>query len=431
MSEKPRVVIIGAGFAGLWAARALSRADVHVTLIDRNNYHTFLPLLYQVAAAELKPEDISYPVRGLVRGLKNAEFLMDCVNTIDPVARTIHTTRLTLSYDYLIIGVGSTSNYYGIPGALEHTLPLKTLEDGAAIRNHFLGRLERAAYEKDRAKRLSLLTFVIVGGGPTGVEYAGALAELVYGPIVKDYPQIDTKEISIIVLEGLPKLLNNMPDTICTYTRNKLETMGIHVRVNAQVTSIDQDHVFLKDNTKIATHTVVWTAGVKGIAAASQWGMQLSRDGRIMVKPTLQTEGYDNIYVAGDLAAFLHNGKPLPTIAPVAVQEGRAAGRNIIRQIQGQPLVPFAYKDRGAMVTIGRNAAVAYIGGRSFTGFIAWLLWLAVHIFNLIGIPNRLVVMLEWAMDYFFLERVVRLILPGEKNCTRPDGKSEGSSCNL
>lgn len=431
MNEKTRVVIIGAGFAGLWAARALSRTDVHVTLIDRNNYHTFLPLLYQVAAAELKPEDISYPVRGLVREMKNADFLMDCVNTVDPVSRTIRTTRLTLSYDYLIIGVGSTSNYYGIPGALEHTLPLKTLEDGAAIRNHFLGRLERAAYEKDRAKRLSLLTFVIVGGGPTGVEYAGALAELVYGPIVKDYPQIDTKEISLIVLEGLPQLLSSMPETICNYTKAKLEAKGVHIRLNTKVTAIDQDHVFLHDGTKIATQTVVWTAGVKGIAAASQWGMQLSRDGRIMVRPTLQAEGYDNIYVAGDLAAFLHNGRPLPTIAPVAVQEGRAAGRNIIRQIQGQPLVPFAYKDRGAMVTIGRNAAVAYIGGRSFTGFIAWLLWLAVHIFNLIGIPNRLVVLLEWAMDYFFLERVVRLILPGEKNCTAPDGKSEGSSCNL
>jgi NADH dehydrogenase len=277
---------------------------------------------------------------------------------------------------------------------------------------------------------LSLLTFVIVGGGPTGVEYAGALAELMYGPIVKDYPQIDSKEISIIILEGMPKLLGSMPEKICNYTKTRLETMGVRIRLNAKVTSIDQDQVMLQDGTSIASQTVVWTAGVKGLAAAAQWGMQLSRDGRIMVRPSLQVEGHDNIYAAGDLAAFLQEGRPLPTIAPVAVQEGRAAARNIIRQIQGLPLIPFVYKDRGAMVTIGRNAAVAYVGGRAFTGFIAWLLWLAVHIFNLIGVPNRLVVMLEWAMDYFLMERVVRLILPGEKNCIGPEG-SDGSACNL
>jgi NADH:ubiquinone reductase (H+-translocating) len=427
MNENPEVVIIGAGFAGLWAVRELSRANVKVALIDRNNYHTFLPLLYQVAAAELRPEDISYPVRGLVRRMKNVRFLMDCVNSIDPASRMVHTTRQSVPYDYLIMSFGSTTDYYGIPGAADFAFPLKTLEDGAAIRNHFLSRLERAAHEKDRARRECLLSFVIVGGGPTGVEYAGALAELVYGPVARDYPELDIKEVSITVLEGASRLLGAMPEAVGEYARKRLESMGVLVRLGATVTKIDENKVYLADGAGIPSQTVVWTAGIRGVPEAARSGLQLARGGRISVRPTLQTEEHDEIYVAGDLALFQEDGRPLPMVAPVAVQQGHAAAGNIIRQIKGEALQPFVYADRGAMVTIGRNSAAAFIGGKVFTGFTAWLLWLGVHIFNLIGIPNRVFVMFDWAMDYFFMERTVRLILPGEKNCLWPDDQGPAS----
>jgi NADH dehydrogenase len=352
--------------------------------------------------------------------MPNAEFVMDCVQQIDLASRNVHTTRNIIPYDYLIVALGSTTDYFGVPGAAEHALPLKTVEDGVAIRNRLLSSYERAAHEADKSRRKGLLTFVVIGGGPTGIEYAGALAELVYGPMIKDYPGIDREEVSIVLIEMVDRLLGAFPARIGSYAQKRLEGMGIQVCLNSAVSSIEKGSVLLKDGKNILSETVVWTAGIRGVPEAASPGLPLVRGGRVGVLPTLQASGHDEVYVTGDLAFLQADGQPLPVVAPVAVQQGRAAARNILLHIKGKPVQPFAYKDRGAMVTIGRNAAAAYMGDMVFTGFIAWLLWLGVHIFNLIGIPNRLFVLLDWALDYFFMERTVRLILPGEDNCEKP-----------
>jgi NADH dehydrogenase len=419
MKDNPRIVIIGAGFAGLWAVRELNRKKVRVTLIDRNNYHTFLPLLYQVAAAELKPEDITYPIRGLVRDKLNTEFLMDCVKKVDLEAQKVYTTRSTIPYDYLIIAPGTATDFFGVPGASEHALSLKTVEEGVSIRNRLLSGFEQAAHEIDPRRRKGLLTFVVIGGGPTGIEYAGALAELVSGPMAKDYPEIGREEVSIIVVEMMDRLLGMFPEKVGNYAKRRLERMGVKVLLGTAVSKIESDAIMLKDGSRINTSTVVWTAGVRGVSEAADMGLPAGRGGLLNVRPTLQVASHDNVYAVGDIVLFEVAGKPLPMVAQVAVQQAKTAARNILRQIGGGTPETFVYRDRGAMVTIGRNAAAAYVRGMVFTGFIAWVLWLGVHIFNLIGIPNRLFVLLGWALDYFFSERTVRLILPGEDNCIK------------
>lgn len=411
--HRPRVVIVGAGFGGLWAARTLAHAPVEVLLLDCNNYHTFLPLLYQVAAAELEPEEIACPVRSIVRNLPNARFCMAEVKELDFAARVAKTTERVIPYDFLILGIGSTAHFFQVPGAAEYAFPLKTLEQGVVLRNHILRCFERAAQEPDAERRQPLLTFAILGGGPTGVEFAGALAELIRGPLMRDYRRmLNLREVRVILLEAANSLLAGFPEPLRGYALARLRQMGVDVHLQAMVNRITPGSAHLKDGTIIPTETVVWTAGVRGVPQASLWGLPTARNGQVIVEPTLQARDHPEAYVIGDLAYVEQDGHPLPMIAPVAIQQGTAAARNIARQVEGQSPAPFHYHDRGSMATIGRNAAVTYLAGRAFTGFPAWLLWLGVHIFNLIGFRNRLFVLINWAWDYFFSERTVRLILP-------------------
>jgi NADH dehydrogenase len=282
-----------------------------------------------------------------------------------------------------------------------------------ALRNHLLSCFEQAAYTLDTTQRQQLLTFVIVGGGPTGVEFAGALAELVYGSFMKDYPTLDTRDVHVVLLEAMGSLLSNLPEPLHRYTLTRLRQKKVEVRLGAQVVQITTQAVQLNDGEIIPTETVIWTAGVRGAPLAQTWGLPIIRTGQVRVMPTLQVEGYSEVYVIGDLVSVEGEEPPLPMVAPVAIQQGVVAAQNIIRQIDNRPLQPFDYEDIGTMAVIGRNAAVAHLLGRwSFTGFPAWLLWLGVHLLRLIGFRNRLVVLINWAWDYLFYERVIRLVLP-------------------
>ena len=413
MTERPRVVVVGAGFGGLWAARALAGEPVDVVLLDKNNYHAFWPLLYQVAAAELEAEQIAYPVRRIVRDEENVTFLMSQVYDLDLDEHVIHTVDQSLGYDYLVLALGSASTFFDIPGAETFTFPLKTMEEGIALRNHILRCFELALQEPDPARRRRLLTFVIVGGGPTGVEYAGALAELIYGPLARDYRGVNIGDVSIVLVEMLDTLLTALPQKLGRYALAHLLEKQVEVRLGTAVADVTDVAVHFDGGEVVPTETVIWTAGVRGAPLAERAGLPTTKGGRVEVTPALHVGGAPHVYVVGDLAAFAgEDGDLLPMLAPVAMQQGEHAARNILRQIAGQPLLPFRYRDKGAMATVGRSAAVAHIFGRAFTGFVAWIIWLVVHLVQLIGFRNRLVVLINWAWSYLFFERVVRLILP-------------------
>ncbi len=411
-NERPQIVIVGAGFGGLWAARVFKKAAVDVLLIDRNNYHTFLPLLYQVAAAELDPSQIGYPVRSIFREYDNVDFLMAEVKRIDPDNKLVHTAELAIPYDYLILATGSISTFFGIPGAAQHTFTMKSVEGGIALRNHILRIFEEASHAADPQIRRQKLTFVVIGGGPSGVEYAGALSELIRGPLSKDYQHLDMDAARVILVEGTQRLLGAFSDSLGVYTRARLEDMQIEVRLGALVSSVTAESVTLNDGTTIGTETAVWTAGVGGEGIGKRSGLDLMTNGTLKVQPSLQLPGFDDIYVIGDLAAFEEeDGRFLPMLAPVAMQQGEHAARNIHRQINAETVEDFEYVDKGSMAVIGRNAAVAQIGTHAFTGYLAWLIWLVVHLVQLIGFRNRLFVLLNWAWTYLFFERMVRIII--------------------
>lgn len=413
-ARHPNVVIIGGGFGGLWAARRLVKTGAEVWLLDRNNYHTFFPLLYQVGAAELEPEDIAHPLRSVLHKEPNLRFVLGEAERIDFDARSVQVHGAALPYDYLVLAAGSVPHYFGIPGAAEYALPLRTLSHGIAVRNHILNCFEQAVYEPDAERRRALLTFAIVGGGPTGVEFAGSLSELIKHPLRRDYPRIDFGEVRVLLIEAMDRLLPALPEPLTRYTDRRLKQMKVDVRLNSPVARINACAVQLKDGTEIPTATVIWTAGVRGDPLAQRCSLPVTRSGQVRVLPTLQTPDHPEVYVVGDMAYFEDKGKPLPMVAPVAIQQGTHAAENIARQAAGQAPQAFQYHDRGTMATIGRNAAVTDIHGHTFTGFIAWLMWLGVHIFNLIGFRNRLLVIVNWAWDYFLFERAVRLILPAE-----------------
>ena len=414
MAERaaPRVVVVGAGFGGLWATLELAKSSADVLLVDRHNYHTFLALLYQVAAAELDAGQIAYPVRGIVRRLPNVRFAMAEVVGVDTAKQVVETDGPALPYDYLLLSPGSVPRYFGVPGAQDHAFPLKTLEQGITLRNHILSCFERAIYVSDSERRRMLMTFAIVGGGATGVEFAGALAELIRGPLVKDYRSLNLGEVRVVLLEASDRLLPGMPEPLQAYAIERLRHMGVEVRLQTPVSLVAPDSVTLQNGAVIPAETTVWSAGARGDPLGEQWGLPTVSGGRVAVMPTLQVPDHPEIYVIGDLAHFEGPGGPLPMVAPVAIQQGKAAAQNVARQASGKAPLPFHYRDPGMMATIGRNAAAVRLGQRTFTGFLAWILWLGVHLMRLVGFRNRLLVLINWAWDYFLFERAVRLILP-------------------
>ena len=404
------LIVVGAGFGGLFAAQRLARGGAQVVLVDRRNFHTFTPLLYQVAAAELEPDEGSYPVRTIFRGHKNVRMVLGEVQRVDLLARTIQVGQLQLGFEDLILATGSSTSFFGIQGAPAHALPLKSPGDAVRLRSHILSCFERAALEHEREERVRLMTGVIVGGGPTGVEFAGALAELIRGPLARDFPSLDLGECTVILVEASPRLLGSFPQRSGEYALRRLRGMGVEVRLSARVLTVAPGSLKLEEGHALEAATIVWTAGVRGDPVLAGWGLPTARDGRVPVEPTLQVAGHPHVYVVGDGAYLEQDGAPLPVLAPVAIQAGQAAAENTLRTTAGRPARSFRYKDKGTMATIGRNAAVAILGGRGYTGFVAWVIWLAIHISSLIGFRNRLLVLTNWAWDYLFFERGVRLI---------------------
>ena len=409
-TARPTVVIVGSGFGGLRAARALRKAPVDVVLLDQNNYHLFQPLLYQVAAAGLEPEQIARPVRAILRGQKNFEFRMVKVTGVDFGARQVATGNGPVRYDYLILAVGGETNYFGLESIIRHGFGLKGVVDAVTIRNHVLLCFERAMLEADAERRRALLTFVVVGGGPTGVEMAGALSELIRLVLVKDYPRLNIKDVRVLLLEATDRLLAPMPERLREAAAETLWHKHVEVRFGAAVQDYDGTRVLLKSGEVVPAHTLLWAAGVKAVSLTARLGLPTAQQGRVVVTPALQVPNRPEVYVIGDAAYLETDGTPLPMMAPVAIQMAETAARNIVRQLSGEPPRAFRYKDPGQLATIGRNAGVAYIRGIAFKGFPAWVVWLIVHIIQLIGFRNKLFVLLNWAWDYFFYERAVRLI---------------------
>ncbi len=413
MAAPPRVVVLGAGFAGLWAARSLAGEAVEVTLVDRNNFHTFYPLLYQVAAAELVPTDIAFPIRAFFREAENVEVRLADVATLDAGARRVHLgDGSALPYDALILALGSEPHYFGTPGAEEHAFPLRHMDQAIPLRHRILTRFEEAVAETDPRRRRRLLTFAVVGGGPTGVEFSGALAELIHGPLLRDFPRIHPDEVSVVLMEGMDRLLQGMAPELGTYAVERLEQRHVEVRLGVLVEEVRVDEVVLNDGSRLATDTVVWTAGVRGDPAVEQWGLPVARAGRVVVEASLNLAHHPELFVAGDLAYVEDEvGDPLPQVAPVAIQQGERAAGNVLAQLQGRPLEPFVYKDPGMLAVIGRNAAVAEVFGTTFKGFVAWVLWALIHVAKLVGPRNRASVLVNWAWNYLSYQKAVRLIL--------------------
>lgn len=405
-----RVVIAGMGFGGLSAARALAGSDVDVVMVDRNNYHLFQPLLYQVATAALEQESIAYPVRALARRWKNTRFRLGEVTGIDFEGRRLLLKDGDLPYDYLIVAVGSRTNFFGMTNVERYSFDLKRLDQAETLRNQVLLMFEKACREPDPARRRALLTFVIVGGGPTGVEFAGAMRELSLHVLARDYPEVSPDETRVMLVEAAGRLLTAMPEHLSTYACRRLEQMGVEVRLNASVADADGSRVILADGTVIDAHTLFWSAGVAASELAGRLGAAQGPAGRVRVEPDMSLSDHPDVFVIGDMAFFEQEGAALPMMAPVASQQGRFVARAIRARIDGRQPEPFRYVDKGAMATIGRSSAVAVSHGVSFSGYIAWLVWLLLHLYYLIGFKNRLLVMLNWAYYYFFKDRQVRLI---------------------
>ena len=410
---EPHVVIIGGGFGGLYAARALKRAPVQVTVVDRRNHHVFQPLLYQVAMAALSPGDIASPIRWILRRQRNIEVLLADARAIDPARRTVALTDDEITYDYLIVASGATHAYFGHDEWRPVAPALKTLEDALEIRRRVLLAFERAERERDAARRVGLLTFVVIGGGPTGVELAGALAEISRQSLARDFRHFDPSSARIILVEGGPTLLSSFPEPLRRAALADLQRLGVEVRVNSVVTNVVDGRVTMGTDS-LDADTVLWAAGVAASPLGATLGVPVDRAGRVRIEPDLTIPGYPNVFVIGDLATLPDDhGKPLPGVAQVAIQMGQHAVRNILRSLEGQPMRAFHYKDLGNMATIGRNSAIADFGTFTMTGYPAWLAWLFVHLVNLIGFRNRLLVLVQWAWAYFSYQRAIRLITGG------------------
>ncbi|OFW10866.1 MAG: pyridine nucleotide-disulfide oxidoreductase [Acidobacteria bacterium RIFCSPLOWO2_02_FULL_67_36] len=407
---QPNVVIIGGGFGGLYAARALERVAVRVTLVDRRNHHVFQPLLYQVATAALSPGDIASPIRWILRRQPNVEVLLADAERIDAGRRAVVLADGEIGYDYLIIASGATHAYFGRDEWRRFAPGLKTLEDALEIRRRVLLAFERAERETDPRRRQALLTFVVIGGGPTGVELAGALAEISRQSLARDFRHFDPGSARIVLVEAGAALLAAFPPALAEAARRQLMSLGVDVRTGAAVTGISEGRVEIGGES-IEAATILWAAGVAASPLGRTLGAPTDRVGRVLIDPDLSVPGHRELFVIGDLASLNGtDGRPLPGVAQVAIQMGRHAARNIERDLSGKARTPFRYRDYGNMATIGRASAVADFGWLRLKGWFAWLAWLFVHIMNLIGFRNRLVVFVQWAWAYFSYQRAVRLI---------------------
>jgi NADH dehydrogenase len=408
--SRPRVVVLGAGFGGLAAARALRGVPVDVVLVDQHNYHLFQPLLYQVATALLDPSEIAYPVRAAIRRNRNVAFRLARVTGIDLDARRLDTTGGSLEYDHLVVAPGAVNNYLGVASAEEHAHGLKSLGEALAVRNHLLSCFERAAWTDDPAERRRLHTVVLVGGGATGVELAGAMEELIRLVLRKDFRNLDLREVEVDIVEAGDSVLTAFAPSLQRSAIRSLERKGVRLLFGGQVADIDGRGVSLRDGRRIDAATVVWTAGVKG-SPVGEWLADVDRQGRVAVGPTLQLPGHPEVFVIGDVAKVLDGaGRPLPQLAPVAMQEAKHVAETIAGSLRGEPAKPFRYRDKGTMATIGRNAGIAQIGPLRVGGCLGWVTWLFVHLLLLVGFRSRLVALVNWAWDYVVYDRPVRLI---------------------
>jgi NADH dehydrogenase len=409
MEGKPRVVIVGGGFGGLNAARALRRAAVRVILLDRQNHHLFQPLLYQVATAALNPSDIASPIRRILRHQLNVEVQLSEVRRINLAARRVVLEDRELAYDYLILATGVTHSYFGHENWTPHAPGLKSIPDALEIRRRVLFAFEAAEREPESHRRHDWLRFVIVGAGPTGVELAGALSEIARHALAKDFRHIDPAQASVILLEGSPRVLPSFVESLSESARRQLAHLGVDVRTGQIVTGIDAEGVWVGTE-RIEARTVLWAAGIAGSPLARTLGVPLDNAGRVRVESDLTVPGFPESYVIGDLAFLEQNGKPVPGVAPAAIQEAAHAAKNIVRSINGQSRQPFHYIDKGSLATIGRAAGIADLGAIKLSGWIAWCAWLFIHIYFLIGFRTRIIVMFSWAWSYVTYDRGARLI---------------------
>jgi NADH dehydrogenase len=409
-ATKPHVLILGGGFAGIYAAKRLGNQPVTVTLVDRQNHHNFQPMLYQVATAALSASDIASPIRSILRRHRNSEVILGEVLSIDPPSRSVALVDGSiLSYDYLIVGLGARHSYFGHRDWEVLAPGLKDIDDGLEIKRRILLAFERAEREPDPVKRQADLTFVVVGGGPTGVEVAGALAEIRRYALLRDFRHIDSREATVILLEGGDRILSGYPPTLSAKAKQTLRNLGVDVREQTLVTGIDSESVHAA-GWRIPTRTVVWAAGNETSPVLKSLGVEQDRQGRVLVDEFCSIPGHREVLVLGDASRFIQDGVPLPGICPVAIQQGNYAARSILDDVRKRPRQPFRYRDKGQLAVIGRGRAVADIRQLHFSGFPAWLIWIFVHIFFLIGFRNRLIVLIEWAWSYITYQRGARVI---------------------
>lgn len=409
MSSVPRVVILGGGFAGLYAARALRNAPVSLTLVDRKNHHVFQPMLYQVATAALNPADIAAPIRSILSGQKNCKVLLAEARQVDLAASVVETDGAPIPFDYLIVGTGASHSYFGNDGWAASAPGLKTIEDALEIRRRVFLAYECAEREADPEKRRAFMTFVVIGAGPTGVEMAGALAEISRRTLARDFRTIDPKSARIILVEGVDRVLPPFPSDLSAAARAQLERLGVEVWTGTRVTGIDESGVTLGAD-RVGTRTVIWAAGVQGSGLAASLGVKLDRAGRVPVNPDLSVPGAPHVFVAGDLASVQQDGAQVPGVCPAAMQAGRHVARNVAALVEGRTTTPFRYVDKGTFAVIGRGAAVGDLFGWKMSGRLAWLAWLGIHIAFLIGFRNRIIVLIGWAYSYLTHRRGARLI---------------------
>ena len=415
-ARRPRVVIVGGGFAGLEAARALGEADAEVVVVDRTNHHLFQPLLYQVAMAVLAPTDIALPIRFLLRRQLNTSVLLDRIDRIDVERRLVRgESGRELTYDYLVVAAGARHSYFGHDDWEALAPGLKTIEDAREIRHRFLLAFEEAERCDDQEARQAWMTFAVVGGGPTGVELAGIVPDVTRHALRGEFRRIDTSAARIVLVEAGPRVLPSFPPALSERARRDLQALGVEVRTGAPVTLVTSEAVYVGAE-RLATHTVFWAAGNTASPLGRTLGVPVDRAGRVLVRPDLSIPGHPEVFVVGDLAATAGaDGALVPGVAPAAMQAGRAAARNILKALRGEPPKPFRYRDKGNLATIGRHRAVADFGRFRVTGYAAWWLWLFVHILYLAGFRNRLSVLFEWGYAYLTYRRGARLITTAER----------------